>query len=144
MKKILFVIFTLIGISIAANAQFPTTTAKPIANGCGAEGDWKSRVGGTAGAVVDGMRQGNGYKAQQESCNQHDRDYYNGVDKNKADNDFQKRSPTMGTVVKNASSSNDAYQNAQKSRETSKQLQSTWEKENQQCLDANNYKVTYK
>ena len=49
----------------------------------------------------------------------------------------------MGTVVKAAKeTSNRSYQEAQKDRERSKQLQPTWEKENQQCLDGNNYRVT--
>ena len=129
MKKIFLVFFAFLGISFSINAQFPTTTAKPIANGCGQEG---------------GMKFGFTQK-QVESCNQHDRDYYNGVDKKKADDDFQKRSKIMGTAVKMATFISDpAYKNAQESRETSKQLQPTWEKENQQCLDADNYKVTYK
>ena len=145
MKKIFLVLFAFLGISFSVNAQYPTTTAKPIANGCGAENDFWSRAGGTLGAAVDGFTQGNGYKAQQESCNQHDRDYYNGVDKKKADDDFKKRSPASGKGLKMfTSKSNRAYENAQESRETSKQLQPTWEKENQQCLDADNYKVTYK
>ena len=40
--------------------------------------------------------------------------------------------------------SNKSYKETQKDRETSKQLQSTWEKEHKQCLDGNNYRVTPK
>jgi hypothetical protein len=51
----------------------------------------------------------------------------------------------MGWAVETAKeTSNKSYKEAQKDRETSKQLQPTWEKEHKQCLDGNNYRVTPK
>ena len=139
MKKILFIF---LGISFIATAQNPTTIARPIANGCGPEGNELLHELGSASAAIEGAIRGDGYKAQQEYCNQHDRDYYNGKDKKQADSDLRKNSSINGRVVQTfEGSSNKAYQNAQRARETSRQLQPTWEKENQQCLDASNYKV---
>ena len=143
MKKVFIICLTVFGFAFAANAQEPTTKAVPISNGCGSESSTVSRVLSPVGMVKDARLTGTDVKTQRESCDQHDKDYYNGVDKKKADNEFQNRSPIMGTVVKAAKeTSNRSYQEAQKDRERSKQLQPTWEKENQQCLDGNNYRVT--
>lgn len=151
MKKALLICFAVIGFVFTANAQVGTTKAVPISNGCGSESSKASQIFAPVGMVKDArintLTGGSNttYKSQKESCDQHDKDYYNGVDKAKADNDFQRRSPVMGTVVKaSKETSNKSYQEAQKDRETSKQLQPTWEKENKQCLDANNYRVTPK
>ncbi len=150
MKKVFLICLAVFGFAFAANAQDGTTTkAVPISNGCGSESSKTSQVLSPVGMVKDArinvLTGGSNttYKSQRESCDQHDKDYYNGVDKAKADNDFQRRSPIMGTVVKaSKETSNKSYQEAQKDRETSKQLQSTWEKENKQCLDGSNYRVT--
>ena len=51
----------------------------------------------------------------------------------------------MGTAVIQAKeTSSKSYQAAQKDRKTSQQLQPTWEKENKQCLDKENYRITPK
>ena len=145
----LLICLAVIGIAFAANAQVETTTAVPISNGCGSETVPGSRTLGKAGTAVDaGVNKiiSGSYttiESQRASCDQHDKDYYNGVDKNKADSDFKKRSPVMGRVVTGfEGKSNNSYKEAQKDRETSRQLQPTWEKEHQQCLDGNNYRVT--
>ena len=130
---------------VKAQENNTTTQAVPISNGCGSETVPGSRTLGKVGMVIDAGVTGTSVKTQRESCDQHDKDYYNGVDKKKADNDFQSRSPVMGGVVKTMKTSSDnSYKEAQKDRETSKQLQPTWEKENKQCLDGNNYRVTPK
>lgn len=153
MKKMLLTCLTVIGFAFAANAQVGTTKAVPISNGCGSGSESSkasqilSPVGMVKDARINTLTGGSNttYKSQKESCDQHDKDYYNGVNKAKADNDFQRRSPIMGTAVKaSKETSNKSYQEAQKDRETSKQLQPTWEKDNKQCLDANNYRVTPK
>lgn len=131
-------------LAIFANAQVEKTTkAVPISNGCGSESSKASQIGAAIAKPVDAITTGTNIKKQNESCDQHDKDYYNGVDKKKADKDFQKRSPIMGTAVIQAKeTSNKSYQEAQKDRQTSQQLQPQWEKENQQCLDGENYRVT--
>ncbi len=146
MKKIIILCFVLFGYYTSSNAQTDNTTTKavPISNGCGSEISPTSQALGKAGKVIDAGLTGTTIKKQQESCDKHDKDYYNGVNKEKADNDFQKRSPVMGSVVKGAKeTSNKSYQEAQKDRKTSQQLQPTWEKEHNQCLDSENYKVTH-
>lgn len=143
MKKMFLICLAMLGFVFVANAQVGTTKAIPISNGCGSESSKASQVGASIAKPVDAIITGTSIKTQNASCDQHDKDYYNGVDKKKADDDFQTRSPIMGTVVKAAKeTSNRSYQEAQKDRERSKQLQPTWEKENQQCLDGNNYRVT--
>jgi hypothetical protein len=143
MKKLFLCIFTLF-FAVAVNAQSQkTTTAVPISNGCGSESSRASRVLANKAKKVDAVITGSGVKKQNESCDQHDKDYYNGVNKEKADKDFQRRSPVMGTAVIQAKeTSGRSYQEAQKDRQTSQQLQPKWEKENQQCLDGENYRVT--
>lgn len=143
MKKAFLVILAIIGLAFTLNAQVGTTKAVPISNGCGSESSKASQVGASIAKPVDAIITGTSIKTQNASCDQHDKDYYNGVDKKKADDDFQTRSPIMGTAVKTAKgTSNNSYREAQKDRETSKKLQPTWEKENKQCLDGNNYRVT--
>ena len=142
MKKLLVILVAIIGFGISANAQ--TTQAVPISNGCGSEqsssvGKAATKAGQAADAYV-GKR--DGWSNQTKSCDQHDKDYYNGVPKKTADDNFQQRSPVMGTAVKAATeTSTKSYNEAQKDRETSQKLQSTWEKENKQCLDNSNYRV---
>ena len=134
-----------IGVSCAVNAQVSNdkkTEAVPISNGCGSESSKASQVGAAIAKPIDAALTGTNIKTQNASCDQHDKDYYNGVNKEKADKDFQKRSPVMGTAVIQATeTSKESYKNAQKDRETSNALQSTWEKENQQCLDKENYRI---
>lgn len=146
MKKI-FLILTLISLTIGANAQVTpqkSTTAKPISNGCGSE---KSGVIGTvatkAAQAVDYIKHGS--SASTQSCDQHDKDYYNGVPKETADDSFENRSPNMGSGMRNfgKNTSTESYQEAQQDRKTSEKLQATWEKENKQCLDKENYKVEH-
>ena len=145
MKKILLAGLAVIGFAFAANAQVETTKAVPISNGCGSETSKMSQIGAAIAKPIDAVRTGTSIKTQNASCDQHDKDYYNGVDKKKADSDFRHRSPTMGWAVETAKeTSNKSYKEAQKDRETSKQLQPTWEKEHKQCLDGNNYRVTPK
>lgn len=147
MKKITLFILALFYISFVVKAQENNTTTQvvPISNGCGSELSKVSQIGSTLAKPLDAVFTGTSIKTQNASCDQHDKDYYNGVDKKKADNDFQRRSPIMGTAVKAAKeTSNESYQNSQRERETSKQLQPTWEKEHKQCLDGNNYRVTPK
>lgn len=147
MKKITLFILALFYISFVVKAQENNTTtqAVPISNGCGSELSKVSQIGTTLAKPLDAVFTGTSIKTQNASCDQHDKDYYNGVDKKKADSDFRYRSPTMGWAVETAKeTSNKSYKEAQKDRETSKQLQPTWEKENKQCLDANNYRVTPK
>lgn len=144
MKKLFLILFAIIDFTIAVNAQV-TTQAVPISNGCGSESSKASQIGATIAKPIDAAITGTSIKTQNASCDQHDKDYYNGVNKEKADRDFQSRSPIMGTAVIQAKeTSNNSYKEAQKDREVSKELQPTWEKENKQCLDANNYRVTPK
>lgn len=134
----------MMSVSYSSFAQTETTKTKaiPISNGCGSESSKASQVGATVAKPIDAVITKTSIKTQNASCDQHDKDYYNGVNKEKADNDFQKRSPIMGTAVKSAKeASNKSYQEAQKDRQTSQQLQPTWEKENKQCLDGENYRV---
>ncbi len=144
MKKLLLICLAVFGFAFAANAQVGTTTkAVPISNGCGSENSKASQIGASIAKPIDAAITGTSIRTQNASCDQHDKDYYNGVNKEKADKDFQSRSPIMGTaVIKAKETSNNSYKEAQKDRETSKQLQSTWEKENKQCLDGSNYRVT--
>lgn len=143
MKRLFFVCVSLLFCVFELNAQNEkTTTAVPISNGCGSESSKTSQIGAAIAKPFDAAVTGTSLKKQNESCDQHDKDYYNGVDKEKADRDFQKRSPIMGkAVIQAKETSNKSYQEAQKDRKTSQQLQSTWEKENQQCLDGENYRV---
>ena len=148
MKIFFVVLVAFIGFGIGANAQSngqKTTQATTISNGCGSEENSVkgavSRVGANYGAKqVDAVVTGTSVKQQNASCDQHDKDYYNQVGRQKADNDFQKRSPVMGTVVKKGGSES-SYNAAAKDKPQSEKLQPTWEKENQQCLDKDNYKV---
>ena len=146
MEKMFFLLIATLGITFAVNAQTPkTTTAVPISNGCGSESSKTSQIGASIAKPIDAVITGTSIKKQNESCDQHDKDYYNGVNKEKADKDFQKRSPIMGTAVIQAKeTSSKSYQAAQKDRKTSQQLQPTWEKENKQCLDKENYRITPK
>lgn len=145
MKKVLLFLLIFTGMSLASNAQNSNenkTQAVPISNGCGSESSKASQVGAAIAKPIDAALTGTSIKTQNASCDQHDKDYYNGVNKEKADKDFQQRSPIMGTAVIQAKeTSNESYKNAQKDRETSNALQSTWEKENKQCLDKENYRV---
>lgn len=145
MKKVLLCFFLLIGVAFTTNAQVSSdkkTQAVPISNGCGSESSKASQIGATIAKPIDAALTGTSIKTQNASCDQHDKDYYNGKDKEKADKDFQRRSPVMGTaVIKAKETSNESYKNAQKDRETSNALQSTWEKENKQCLDKDNYRI---
>ena len=143
MKKILLIAaIGIFGVNVAS-AQYGTTKAERISNGCGSELSPGSRAGAALANKVDNFFGGPTY--QQRSCDQHDKDYYNGVDKKKADRDFTYRSPVKGVAVQAAQSlSQKSYDQAQQDRATSQKLQPTWEKENQQCLDASEYKVTYR
>lgn len=143
MKKILLFVGVLIGLALSAYAQVGTTQAVPISNGCGSESSKVSQVGAAVAKPVDAAITGTSIKAQNASCDQHDKDYYNGVDKGTADRNFQQRSPIMGTaVIKAKETSEKSYNDAQQDRQRSNQLQPTWEKENKQCLDGDNYRVT--
>ena len=134
-----------------------TTKAVPISNGCGTETDPKSFIFAKAGQTVDTAgsivkKKGKigllsksewekEWKAQSASCDQHDKDYYSGVPKEKADTDFQQRSPIMGTAVKMAKgTSTKSYNEAQKDRKNSQRLQPLYEAEHQQPLNAD-YRV---
>lgn len=139
MKKIFLAIVCIVMTSVSFAQYGRTTQAERIANGCG--NDPTSRLGSAIANQVLDNRIG-GAKYQKESCNQHDKDYYNGVDKQTADRDFTVRSPLKGIAVQVAAeSSQKAYDAAQEKREKSQQLQSTWEKENNQCLNTNEYYV---
>lgn len=144
MKKVFLICLAVFGFAFAANAQVGTTTkAVPISNGCGSESSKASQIGASIAKPIDAAITGTSIRTQNASCDQHDKDYYNGVNKEKADRDFQQRSPIMGTaVIKAKETSNNSYKEAQKDRETSKQLQPTWESEHKQCLDGSNYRVT--
>ena len=144
MKKMILICLAVFGFAFTVNAQFGTTTkAVPISNGCGSESSKASQIGASIAKPIEAIITGTSIRTQNASCDQHDKDYYNGVDKEKADRDFQQRSPIMGTaVIKAKETSSNSYKEAQKDRETSKQLQPTWEKEHKQCLDGNNYRVT--
>ena len=145
-------------------SQMPTTQAVPISNGCGAASAGTLEKGATVvGREIDKAKYGS--DAGTKSCDQHDKDYYNGVPKKTADDNFEKRSPTMGAAVKgeradwNTSTtskvstgvattfsnpkerSTESYNEAQQDRKTSQELQSTWEKEHKQSLDKENYRV---
>ncbi len=143
MKKYLY--FLCFAISAIGISYAQTTKAVPISNGCGSESNKASFIGSKIANYPDAFVTGTSIKQQKESCDQHDKDYYNGVPKQKADNDFQKRSPVKGTFVKAAKkTSNESYNAAQNDRKTSKALQPTWESEHNSCLDAENYRVTRK
>lgn len=141
MKKVLLALILGIVFSGAVLAQNNKTKAEPIANGCGRQNSSSFEKTVTKSAEkIDRAITG---KDQTKSCNQHDKDYYNGVDKKTADNKFQDRSPVMGTGVKTFESrSKESYKSAQSERKTSEKLQSTWEKEHKACLDKDNYKVS--
>jgi len=152
MKKMFFIlVMTSFVISVTAQEsktttattqESKTTKATPISNGCGSESSKASQVGASIAKPVDAALTGTTSKQQTQSCDQHDKDYYNGVDKKTADDNFQKRSPIMGTAVKAAKeTSQKSYEAAQQDKKTNEKLQSTWEKENQQCLDKENYRV---
>ncbi|MDR0517801.1 MAG: hypothetical protein LBH25_12225 [Fibromonadaceae bacterium] len=133
MKKIVAITLALTLSTGIAFAQ--STTARPIANGCGADGGIKFPAGekGTA------------------ACNQHDKDYYNGVPKAEADRKLRNETFESGNVhvsgwaagakETGALGSGSAYEKAQKARGNSQIQQETWEKEHRQSLDAQNYKV---
>ena len=143
MKKLFVICLAVFGFAFSVNAQVGTTKAVPISNGCGSESSKASQIGASIAKPIDAAITGTSIRTQNASCDQHDKDYYNGVNKEKADKDFQSRSPIMGTaVIKAKETSSNSYKEAQKDRETSKQLQPTWESEHKQCLDCNNYRVT--
>ena len=122
-----------------------TTRAQKISNGCGSEFSVKSQIGAKAAKPIDAYLSDSTIEQQNASCDQHDKDYFHGVPKEKADNDFQLRSPIMGSFVKKkkyAEESNQSYDAAQVDRLNSERLQPTWEEEHQQSLDSENYKVT--
>ena len=140
------------GFNMGANqGSKPTTKAVPISNGCGSETDPKSFAFATAGRVADTklgtfIHPGNSvvdeWKAQGESCDIHDKCYYKGEGKEKCDIEFQQRSPIMGSAVRLAKkTSSKSYEEAQKDRQISEQLQATWEEEHHQSLDAENYRI---
>lgn len=87
-----------------------------IANGCGTgEAGIFEKTATKTGQSLDYLL--NGFQSQANSCDQHDIDYYNGVPKELADNDFQQRSPIMGTAVKMAKeTSQNAYNSSQQQR----------------------------
>jgi len=144
MNKKIFLLIAALGLAFIVNAQSEkTTTAVPISNGCGSESSKASQIGAAIAKPVDAAITRTSIKKQNESCDQHDKDYYNGVNKDKADKDFQKRSPVMGTaVIKAKETSNKSYQEAQKDRQTSQQLQEKWEEEHKACLNSNDYRDT--
>lgn len=133
------------------NELSPTTKAVPISNGCGSEEDPKSFAAAAVGRAVDTKlgtvahplrNEFAEWKAQGESCDIHDKCYYNGEGKEKCDLEFQRRSPVMGTAVIMAKeTSAKSYEQAQKDRLLSEQLRATWEKEHGQTLDAENFRV---
>ena len=133
------------------NELRPTTKAVPISNGCGSEEDPKSFAAAAVGRTVDTGLQTVGrpwksvsaeWKAAGESCDIHDKCYYNGEGKEKCDMEFQRRSPVMGTAVIMADeTSGKSYEQAQKDRLLSEQLRATWEKEHGQSIDAENFRV---
>ena len=132
-------------------APKPTTKAVPISNGCGSEEDPKSFAAATLGRAVDTGLKTVGrpwksvsaeWKAAGESCDIHDKCYYNGEGKEKCDVDFLMRTPIMGMGVIGAKeTSAKSYEQAQKDRLLSEQLRATWEKEHGQTLDAENFRV---
>lgn len=145
MKKLFLLAALLLGVSVCANAQYNSTKAVPISNGCGSENSKASQLGSKIANPIDAAITGTSIKQQKESCDQHDKDYYNGVNKQKADRDFRDRSPVKGAVVENArKTSQESYNAAQEDRKRSNKLQSTWEKENNACLDSENYRVDYR
>lgn len=146
MKKIFLILVICLGVSFTVNAQnYGSTKAVKISNGCGSENSTLSQIGSKIANPVDAARTGTSIKQQIESCDQHDKDYYNGVNKEKADRDFRDRSPVKGWAVENAhKTSQESYNAAQEDRRRSNQLQSTWEKENKACLNSNDYRVDYR
>lgn len=81
MKRILFVLSALLIASLAANAQSNNTKAVRISNGCGSESSKLSQIGSKIANPVDALVTGTTIKQQKESCDQHDKDYYNYVNK---------------------------------------------------------------
>lgn len=134
----------------ANNAQNHTTKAEPISNGCGSETSptsfglaWMGRQWDSKRTAMKNPKEfSSAWDFHGKSCDAHDKCYYNGEGKEKCDNEFQDRSRVMGTAVKWADeTSTKSYAEAQQDRKISQQLQSTWENENQQSLDAENYRV---
>lgn len=132
------------------NTSKPSTKAVPISNGCGSETNPSSFVAASIGRVADTKLSSMGqswkthsnWVAHGESCDIHDKCYYNGEGKEKCDIEFQQRSPIMGTAVRMAKGmSNDSYAEAQMDRLKSQRLQPVWEEEHQQSLDAENYRI---
>ncbi len=132
------------------NDSKPSTKAVPISNGCGSETDPKSFAAAKIGRLADAKLASAGqpwneyseWVAQGESCNIHDKCYYEGEGKEKCDIEFQQRSPIMGSAVRMAQeTSGKSYAEAQMDRLKSQRLQPIWEEEHQQSLDANNYRV---
>lgn len=147
-----------------------TTKAVPISNGCGSEVDKKSSFFASIAKRQDAKHTGTSIDFQNASCDQHDKDYFSGVPQDQADGEFEQRSPIMGAAVKGnvgtafnrfmgkedsklgtkigsmynesaKATARESYANAQKDREISQKLQSTWEEEHQQSLDSENYRV---
>ena len=157
------------------NTPKPSTNAVPISNGCGSENSTLSKLGARIAKPIDAKQTGTSEAFQNASCDQHDKDYYNGVPKEQADREFEQRSPIMGAAVRGdmgtafdrafgteetktsskmwnrfggssidegiQKTADESYANAQKDREISQRLQSTWEEEHQQSLDTENYRV---
>lgn len=146
MKRIIFISVLLLMTSFTISAQSNgNTKAIRISNGCGSENSKGSQIGSKIANLIDPLLTGTTIKQQKESCDQHDKDYYNGVNKEKADRDFSKRSPVKGYVVESANKlSQESYNAAQEDRKRSHKLQSSWEKENKACLDSENYRIDYK
>ena len=99
MKKLFVICLAVFGFAFSVNAQVGTTKAVPISNGCGSESSKASQIGASIAKPIDAAITGTSIRTQNASCDQHDKDYYNGVNKEKADKDFQSRSPIMGTAV---------------------------------------------
>ena len=127
-----------------------TTKAVPISNGCGSETNPTSFVAASIGRRADAKlaslgrpwKEHSEWIIQGESCDIHDKCYYNGEDKEKCDIEFQQRSRIMGTAVRMAQETSEkSYVEAQIDREKSQRLQSTWEEEHFQSLDSENYRV---
>lgn len=98
MKKLFVLAALLLGISVCANAQDNSTKAVPISNGCGSENSVPSQVGSWFVNPIDAAKTGTSIKQQKESCDQHDKDYYNGVNKQKADRDLEIVLPLKGQL----------------------------------------------
>lgn len=147
MKKLFLILAICLGIPFIMNAQnYGTTKAVKIANGCGTENSKMSQIGSKIANPIDAILTGTTVEQQIESCNQHDKDYYNGVNKEKADRDFRDRSLIKGAVIQYLfkTASQEAYDASQESRRRSNQLRSTWEQENNACLNTNDYRVDYR